>query len=72
MMNDIVRLVCERAVERFGGRGGMFNSANFSHCLSQVSGARGSIDGRIVRSVLCGRSDIEVLSGGSHYRIKCL
>jgi hypothetical protein len=67
-VNDFVGLVIERAVEAFGGKkDGVFNAACFSTALSKMSAVNQTLDGRMVRALLCGRRDVEVLPGG-HYR----
>ena len=69
-MNDVVRLACERAVRGFGGNDGMFNAAGFSNAMARLADCRGGLDGKMVRVILCGRSDVAVCSGGAHYRLK--
>lgn len=66
---DLVRLAMNRAAERFDPRDLVFNAANFSHAFMELAGLEGSLDGRIVEAMLCGRPDCEQLSGGSHYII---
>lgn len=71
-MNDLIRLVMERAARSFGGSDGTFNSAGFGveFCKAAASsGYGGSIDGKLVRAMLTGRPDVEVLRGGAHFRI---
>ena len=69
-MNDLIRLVAERATESFGGSNdGVFNSAHFSNEFIKLSPTSEQIDGHLVRMMLTGRDDIEVLSGGAHYRL---
>ncbi len=79
-MNDAIRMVCERAVRRFGhlardaggsgcATGGMFNASGFAQAMADISGTGGLIDGLVVRVILCGRPDIRLCSGGSHYRL---
>ena len=67
-MNDLIQLAMIRATEKFGDAT-MFNEANFGEALMQLSGSCGTMDGRVVAAILCGRSDCERLSGGSHYRL---
>lgn len=72
MSNDLIRLVMERAARRFGGSDGTFNSAGFGveFCKAASStGYGGSIDGKLVRAMLTGRQDVEVLKGGAHFRV---
>ena len=47
----------------------MFNGAGFSHQICKLAGVEGPIDGHLVKAILCGRVDVEILSGGSHYRL---
>lgn len=67
-MNDLIHFVMEQAVRRFNS-GDKFNGAVFSAAFMQTAGLDGSLDGRVVRAMLCGRDDVEVLDGGSHYRM---
>jgi hypothetical protein len=72
LMNDLVRLAASRAVERFAGTGpndGVFTSAGFSQELVSMSPTTDQIDGHIVRLILTGRPDVQVLGGGDHYRL---
>lgn len=69
-MNDAIRLACERAERDFSGnRDGTFNSCGFSQHMMRIAGLQGQIDGLLVRALLTGRPDIQVLPGGSHYRL---
>ena len=69
-MNDAVQLAARHACERFGQRGdGIFNAAGFGLALNRLAGLRGGIDGNLVAAILCGRDDIKVLRGGSHFRL---
>jgi hypothetical protein len=67
-MSDVILLAAMQACEKFGSAD-KFNGACFSYCLSRIAGSDGTIDGRVVRAILCGRSDIEILEGGSHFRL---
>lgn len=70
--NDLISLVCRQAVLKFWGQGmadNVFSLSCFSSCLSRVAGLSIIIDGNVCRAILCGRRDIEVLSGGCHYRL---
>lgn len=68
-MNDLIRLACERAAQRFGDKGdGLFCSANFSLAFADLAGVNGTIDGKIVRAMLTGRRDVRILRG-SHFRL---
>lgn len=68
-MNDLVRLACVQACRRFGSSD-TFNAANFSAAFARMAGMEGFLDGEYVRAILCGRSDIEVLPGESHFRLR--
>lgn len=69
-MNDVVRLAMYQAAERFGGRDGLFNSANFSLSLCRISDYSGpGLDGKLVAAILSGRSDVVRLSGGAHWKL---
>lgn len=68
MPNDLVRLACEQAADRFGSYN-TFNGSNFAAVFAQFAGCEGRLDGRYVRAILAGRSDVEVLPGDSHYRL---
>ena len=68
-MNDFIGMVIDRAIDRFGGkRDSVFNAAGFSSALREMSGVKQTIDGGMVRAILCGRRDVDVLAGGCHYR----
>jgi hypothetical protein len=70
-MGDLTSWVMVRATDKFGGpRDGMFNAACFSAAWCEITGLRNSLDGRAVAAMLHGRSDVEALSGGAHYRLK--
>jgi len=69
MANDMVRLAIDRAVKQFGDKGdGIFHAAGFGSALHELAGVTGSMDGLVVRTVLTGRDDVEILPGGNHYR----
>lgn len=68
-MNDAVNLAMRRAVRRFGSRVGIFNASSFAHTLQDIAGVKHLVDGEMVAAVLCGRSDVRRLSGGSHYQL---
>jgi NAD(P)-dependent dehydrogenase (short-subunit alcohol dehydrogenase family) len=70
-MNDVIRLAAEQASIRFGSCDGTFNAAGFANTLARIAGLeRTDIDGLLVRAILAGRPDIEVLSGAAHYRLR--
>lgn len=67
---DLVYFAMLNAVRDFGDKGDkIFNGAGFSHAFCKLAGVEGPMDGHIVRAILCGRQDTEILSGGSHYRL---
>lgn len=70
-MNDLIRLAMERAArgfDRTGGKG-IFNAAGFACELSKLADSRPPVDGKLVRAMLTGRSDVTPLKGGAHYQI---
>jgi hypothetical protein len=67
--NDLIRLACERAVDLFDCGNGVFNSAGFSRAFTRMSGTSQQLDGNVVRTMLAGRPDVEVLSGSSHFKL---
>lgn len=70
-MNDMVHYMALRAVDRFGDEGekNVFNGACFSQAMIDITGVKVTTDGRVVRALLTGRPDIEIMSGGSHYKL---
>ena len=69
-MNDLIRLAMEHAVRDFGDKGdGIFNAAGLSDAICKLAGVRGALDGKVVRAILTGRPDVELLKGGCHYRM---
>ena len=71
MNNDLIRLACERACDRFGAAD-TFNGSSFAAVFAELSGCEGRIDGKYVRAILTGRPDVEVLHGSSHFRLLSL
>jgi hypothetical protein len=69
MPNDMIRLAMERAVKRFGGNDRIFNAANFSATFTELADVRGSLDGKVVRAMLAGRTDVKPLLGGAHFKL---
>ena len=65
---ETVQRAMSQAAERFGGTDGTFNAANFAHAMIEISGVHQTLDGGMVAAILEGRSDVERLSGGAHYR----
>jgi len=68
-MFDVVHVAMRRAVEKFGGDGKVFNGAGFGTELAKLANLTNGVDGNLVEVILCGRDDVEQLSGGSHYRL---
>jgi len=68
---DVVWLAMHQAVEAYGGEAdGTFNAAGFSSCLMRIAGLKGVIDGNLVKAILAGRSDVEMLKpGDAHYKL---
>jgi len=67
-MFDVVHVAMRRAAANFGGNDGVFNGAGFGTELMKLANLNGGVDGNLVEVILCGRGDVEQLSGGSHYR----
>jgi hypothetical protein len=68
-MNDMLRYAMERAVVLFGNEGdGVFTSASLSEAITELAGVNGVIDGHIIRCLLVGRTDVEIL-GDCHFRL---
>jgi len=68
-MNDLVRLAMDHAIRGFGGHDKVFNGAGFSVAMKSISCVDQTLDGRMVRAILTGRPDVEILAGGGHYRL---
>lgn len=69
-MNDLIRLSAEEAAENFNDPSdNIFNAANFSNVFIRHAGVTNNLDGKIVRAMLTGRPDIEILDGGAHFRV---
>lgn len=70
-MFDLVHLAMRRAIAEFGRKDGdkIFNAAGFSVAFAELARITTSIDGCVVEAMLCGRGDVEQLSGGAHYRL---
>lgn len=66
-MNDLIELAIDRAIEKFAGSDQTFNAACLSLSLREISCVDQLLDGKIVRAILTGRSNIKVLPG-DHYR----
>lgn len=67
---DTVWLAMHQAVEDFGGEeDGVFNAAGFGAALMRIAGLRGVMDGHLVRAILSGRTDVEMLKGDAHFRL---
>jgi hypothetical protein len=68
-MFDVVHIAMRRAVDNFGGNDNIFNGAGFGSEMMKLASLSGGIDGNLVEAILCGRDDVEQMSGGSHYRL---
>lgn len=69
-MFDLVHIAMRRAVKAFGDRkDNLFNAACFGTEFCKLAGVVGGLDGHVVEAILCGRGDVEQLSGGAHYRL---
>jgi hypothetical protein len=68
-MFDVVHIAMRRAVNKFGGDDKVFNGAGFGTELAKLANLASGVDGNLVEVILCGRDDVEQLSGGSHYRL---
>lgn len=70
----VISEAIRRAIENFGGDVGdsgdrMFNAAGFGFHINKLRCVTGSLDGSLVSLILSGRKDVQVLKGGSHYRL---
>ena len=76
MENDMLHYLCRHATRRFNGdiyysgTESVFNLACLAEVINTISGIKNSIDGELLRMLLVGRSDVEAMPGGSHYRLK--
>lgn len=68
MNNDMLHFAMMRACRVYGSKD-MFTNATLSHALKKISGVKRLLDGEMVRTLLVGRTDVVVLSGGCHYRL---
>lgn len=66
---DLVRLAMIQACQRYRAGGDLFCAAGFGLALKRIAGLEGVIDGHLVRAILCGRGDVEILSGNSMFRM---
>lgn len=70
MMFDAIRLAMMHAVDDFGDNSRrIFNAAGFSSALNSIAGCHTPLDGKMVQAILCGRGDVMVLWGGSHFEL---
>ena len=68
-MNDLIHYAMERAVAIFGDEGdNVFTSASLSDAITELAGTKGVLDGRVIRVLLIGRSDVEILDR-CHFRL---
>lgn len=69
-MNDMLRYAMEKAVRLFGDNGdNIFTSACLSGAITKLAGVSGVIDGNIIRCLLVGRRDVEILDS-CHFKLK--
>ena len=69
-MNDMLRYAMEKAVRLFGDKGdNIFTSACLSEAITKLAGVNGVIDGHIIRCLMVGRPDVEILDD-CHFRLK--
>lgn len=66
---DYIRFAAECAASAFGGDKGIFNSAWFGREFAKIAGYTTPLDGSLVKAMLLGRSDIQQLPGGAHWRL---
>ncbi len=69
ILHDNVYLAMIQASQNFGGSDGVFNSAGFGSALRKNAGLKGGLDGRLVRSILSGRPEVQPLRGGCHWQV---
>jgi hypothetical protein len=56
---------------KFGGEtDGVFNAAGFSSVVAEVCGTKTVLDGKVVRALLVGRKDVEMMPDGSYFKMK--
>ena len=69
-MNDMVRFCMEKVAVFEQGKGNIFTAAQLSEELCGVSKiVNKAIDGLLIRTILCGRSDVRILGSG-YYELK--
>ena len=75
--NDLLHYAMIRAARKFNGdtvqsqrNGLVFNLACLSNVLQEFIGIKGCIDGNLLQVLLVGRTDVDILSGGSHYQLR--
>ena len=70
MVNDLIRLLMEKIAVYEQGKGNVFTAAQLSGEILRASNIiNACIDGQIIRTILCGREDVEVLGSG-YYELK--
>lgn len=69
---DLIHLAMIQACREFGDKsdGKTFNAACFSGSFTRMAAVHEVLDGNVVRAMLCGRDDVEILSGSSYFRMK--
>jgi hypothetical protein len=75
--NDFLHFAMIAAARKFNGdehqsqRDGLvFNLACLSNVIQTFLGRKEVIDGELLRIFLVGRTDVKILSGGSHYQLR--
>ena len=69
-MNDLVNFAIRDAIRNYDGKDNIFTLATLSVEICRLASLNQTvIDGRILAVILTGRSDVERLKGGSHYRL---
>lgn len=70
MKDTLIHLAASQAARDFGQHDGTFNLAGFGSRLARLAGIASAVDGTLCRAILNGQPGIEILSGGSHFRIQ--
>lgn len=68
-MNDMIRFAMKNACELFERNGKVFNLAGFQQEVKRIMNLKNTPGDRTCEFMLIGRSDIEILKGGHHYKI---
>jgi hypothetical protein len=68
--SDVIGIAMRQAAQAFGGTDRVFNAAGFGVAFMRIMNLRGSLDGEVVRGMLCGRRDVDILDDDAHFRIR--